>query len=483
MKQLLITLLSLALFSCKQEQAQLETFTVKKIDLEYHVTEIGTILPADKVMTNSLAKGSILELKEHGTPVKKGDILLRVSTDAAETRIEERQNGLVIDKIQEQVLNKERELILFEEDEKVKLKKKQYETALFEYQYSKALPLASTVRSLEIELELAKIDLENTFESYNENKNLLDKGFITQTAFAPYERRVKTSQERIKELELKLEIEKKGISKEELVELKTNASRAEKEFHRAEIAKKRRLLDLKQRQLVVQNRIEKSHHEIARAEKDLKNTTLTAENSGGLFLRHKYRDWRSGGRYFHYAVGQDISRNTLVAEIIDESQMNIHILFNEADFRNFKENKAVEIFIPAIPDQKFTGTISSVSEVGKDRNEALKTGQGKSQISLYSAIVDFDSNGKKLHAGMTAHITLKLKDKKSSLALARQALYIENNQQYVFIKSLNSLEKKAIKAKIADDFYLQVLEGLEEGDEVILNAKEAYLQYKEVNNG
>ena len=351
MKQTLLFCLALVFFSCKQEEQALGTYQVQRLDIDHQAIEVGTVLPAQKRNVNSLAKGSILELKKHGSAVKKGDILLRVSTDSAESQIEERENSLVIDKIEAQVLDKERELIIFEEDEKIKLKKKQYETALFEYQYSKALPLASTIRSLEIDKELSEIELENTLETYNENKNLLDKGFITNTAFAPYERRVKTAKERLKELKLKIEIEKKGLSKEELIELKTNAQRAEKEYKRAELAKERRLLDLTQRQLVVTNQIEKSMHEIAKAKKDLENTTLIAEKTGGLFIRHKYRDWRSGGRYFHYEVGQDISRNTFVAEIIDESKMNIHVLFNEADFKKFKENQKVEISIPAIPEK------------------------------------------------------------------------------------------------------------------------------------
>ena len=462
------------LFACKKDEKTAQTHSIATKSVQYNTTEIGSIIPAQTKVIASLAKGSILELKKHGEAVKKGDTLLRVSTGAVESKIAERKNGLIIDRLQEQRLKEEEQFILFEESEKVKLKKKQYETTLFTYQYKKSLPLATTVRLLEIDKELAEINLAETLESYQENKKLLDKNFITQTAFAPYERRVDTSKERLKEINLKIDIEKRGISKEELVELQSNTQRAKKEYMRAEIAKKRRLLDLAQRRLVVTNRIEKSLHEIAHSEEELENTTLTAQKDGGLFLRLKYRDWRSGGRYFHYSVGQDISRNSRVAEIIDETKMNIRILFNEADFRKFKEKQTVQIHIPAVPDKNFTGIISSISEVGKDRNDVLKTGQGKSEISLYSATVEFDPNGSKLHAGMTAQISIALNKKKQILALPRQALFIENGKQYVFLKDgLNSKKKKEIKATIADDFYLEIIEGLNEGDKILLNAKES----------
>ena len=463
----------LLLFSCGKETQALRKTTAQKLELEYKITEIGTVIPAEKQTINALSKGAIVELKEHGTAVKKGDTLLRVSTEAAETRIEERQNELEIDNVQQDVLKDEKEFILFEENEKVKVKKKQYEIALFEYEYKKSLPLKSTIRALEIDLELAEIELEESLVTFNDNKKLLDKGFITQTAFSPFERRVKTSQEKLKELKLKLEIEKKGISKEELVELKTNAERAKKEYLRAELAKDRRVLDLEQRKLVVDNRIEKSLYEIDRAEKNLKNTTIKAEKDGGLFVRYKYRDWRAGGRYYHYEIGQDISKNTLVGEIIDKNKMQIRVLFNEADFNKFRTNQAVEISIPALPSQKYTGKIISKSEVGKDRNELLKTGQGKAQISLYSAIVSFDAATPKLNAGMTAEIFLKIKSKKTVLAVPRQSVFQKDKKTFVFVKTATGREAKEIKAKVANDFYYEVKEGLQEGDEIFLNAKAA----------
>lgn len=167
-------------------------------------------------------------------------------------------------------------------------------------------------------------------------------------------------------------------------------------------------------------------------------------------------------------TGDTISRNTssesILAVIYDLSELTFEMSVDELDVRNVKVGQKVEVTADAIEGETFSGTVTSVS---------LESSQSNG-VTNYPVTVTIDENGDLL-PGMNVDGVIVLDEVSDTLMIPVDSLMRGNR---VYIKDKNAGEEagvpagfKAVEVEtgITSDDYVQIISGLNEGDEVYVD--------------
>lgn len=179
-------------------------------------------------------------------------------------------------------------------------------------------------------------------------------------------------------------------------------------------------------------------------------------------------------------VAASFSAPTFFEIAEDLSKMQIETSIAEADIGVIKEGMEATFTVDAYPDDIFYGKI----------NQVRLSPTEESNVVMYTVIIDTDNKDRKLLPGMTASVTIKIQESLNTLTLSSMALQykprgdlkkqiknVENlgkNQEILYTFRDKKIEPVIITKGLNDVSSFEVIDGLKEGDEIII---------EQVNNG
>jgi cobalt-zinc-cadmium efflux system membrane fusion protein len=164
----------------------------------------------------------------------------------------------------------------------------------------------------------------------------------------------------------------------------------------------------------------------------------------------------SGKIIEHNAIlGAMVDQATEILTIMDPSLLCIHAEIYERDISKIRIGQDVEAMVPAYPGETFKGKISFISDV---LNEETRTITVRSEI---------ENHEYKLKPGMFADIKIFLNHQNNSLVVPKEAVLDEKDEQIVFLKVDGKYLPRIIKAGVRNGTFVEILEGVAEGDEVV----------------
>ena len=171
-------------------------------------------------------------------------------------------------------------------------------------------------------------------------------------------------------------------------------------------------------------------------------------------------------------VGQTINANqtapTLV-NIADLTKMEIRLQVSEGDVSNIKVGNKVEYSILSNNSKKYTAYISSIDPGLTTLSDGTYSTNSSSSSSAvyYYAKVNVDNSDEILRIGMTTENKIIIAENKDVLYLPTTAIKSDKKRKFVYIKNGDKVEQKSIKTGVTNGINTQIIEGLNEGEEVI----------------
>lgn len=453
----------------KPPEKQLQRYTVVPISAERLVLCRGVLQSAIEAPVTIRTRGRITQMLSQGSAVKKGELILQVDDSSAREEIENQETDLQNTELNVERLNAQYELVDFQESKNVSLRQAQHEHALLEEAEELAIPDERARRLMAIEEELAELDVADAQDTYNREKRLFDKEYISFSALEPHARALENAKAALAEVRIKNELERKGITDERRVELRKGLERAKANLDRVSMKRQRRLADISGQIEAEKRRLEVIRHRIARAQSEIDRANVYADNDG-VFKIRTYRDWRSGGQTREYSVGEERHPGDVVADVIDPSRMKVKLVVHEADYHELKDGMAVEISLPAYPGHVFTGKLRQLGAIGRDRNRVDPTSEGgrDSEIAMFNAEIDMDSDGRNFHPGMSAIIKIRVHSPRERLLIPRSAIVRLDDGRNA-VRLVGEAEPKVVNSQYFNDLYVEIPAGLQAGDEILLS--------------
>ena len=199
-----------------------------------------------------------------------------------------------------------------------------------------------------------------------------------------------------------------------------------------------------------------AHAALENAQEDLKNSTIISPIDGLVLSR----DVNVGDAVSSILVLG--SQATLIMALGDVSEVYVQGKVDEADIGKVYINQPARIVVESFKDKKFTGTVTKISPLGKE----------KDNVTTFEVRVSIQNSTLELKANMTANAEILLEEKKNVLMIPEAALIYDRDRkasaEIPDAKAENGKKKLNVKLGISNGVKTEILEGLNDKQQVVL---------------
>lgn len=164
-------------------------------------------------------------------------------------------------------------------------------------------------------------------------------------------------------------------------------------------------------------------------------------------------------------IGSMVNPQMMVAKVVDFSKVKVLFNVSETEVDCIKKKTSVQVRVDGLENGSFKANISEISPVIDPSTKTVKV----------TAIAD---NPKRfLKPGMTARVTVNLGEKKDVVFVEKDAY----REGFLFVIEDSIAKKRDVKIGIVGDEYIEIVEGLTEGERVIIVGQERLAGDEKVN--
>ncbi|MDK2986098.1 MAG: HlyD family secretion protein [Clostridia bacterium] len=194
-------------------------------------------------------------------------------------------------------------------------------------------------------------------------------------------------------------------------------------------------------------KLEQSRLELSEKLQDLDNTAIYSPISGTITK-------------INVTEGEQIRENSAVAVVSDLDNLEVVIPVDELDINKVKVGQKAVVTVEAVPEMEYS------AEVSKIALEGSTTGG----VATFDVTLSLNDT-KGLKPGMTANAEIISSNKKNVLLLPIEAIQQRGKQKFVITGDEKNLKQDKpnitpIKIGLVSEQYVEITEGLNEGDKV-----------------
>ena len=407
---------------------------------------------------------TIISIVPEGTAVKEGDLVCELDSSLLSDR--ETQQEILAAKA-ETAFNQGREDLIIQEilnkseTEAAALRLELAEIDLVKFEKG---DLVQQKDELENQKKLAEENLSRARESFDYVKRLARNGYRTQNDLESERIAVETQVIAKKLVEGQIKVLNDYTEHRTLVELKAKVEECKREIQRTESRTRSALIQKKDELHARKLTYEVEHNKHERLQAQIKACKIYATQDGQVVYANT-RDGRSSEQVL-IEVGSAVRERQPIINLPDLDQMKVNAKIHESRISMVSPGMTAIIRVDAYSEQTFHGRVDSVASVPSS------TGGFSSNIKEYDAVIkitDDSDKVNKLRPGLTASTEILVERREDVLQVPLQANVTIGSKQFVFVVTGKHVESRAIKVGKTNANFIEILEGLVEGDEVVMN--------------
>ena len=165
---------------------------------------------------------------------------------------------------------------------------------------------------------------------------------------------------------------------------------------------------------------------------------------------------------------------TVIMRIADLSKKKIMAKVDETDIGSVKVGQSATFTVDAYTDKTFTARVTKISQTDTANTWDTSTSSSSASASSSAAVIyyyvtlEVDDPENLLLPAMTARVEINTADKPDALVVPISTLKTDANGSYVIVRNPDgSQENRYVQAGIYSDDYVEIVDGLSEGEEVV----------------
>jgi len=155
-------------------------------------------------------------------------------------------------------------------------------------------------------------------------------------------------------------------------------------------------------------------------------------------------------------LGQHLAINDAAFRITDTAELIAHLQIPQSELSKFAAGHVARIEVASMPNKGFAATIARISPTIDARNGTFRA----------TALIN-NAEGN-LAPGMFGHFTIEYEQHVDALVIPAEALIDEDNESTVYVVSNGEVVRRTIKTGIAADNNIEILDGLNENDVIVV---------------
>lgn len=428
------------------------------------VTENGTLMAKNSEKINFMGRrqAKITSLIEEGKTVETGEVLCQLETTELETQLQDLKLNIVQTEADLDTAKTELEIQISEnaaDVEKARIALTKAEKELEKYRDGDA---PKERRNLEIAIKEAETRWTKAKKKYEDSVKLLEQNYINKS---------QVEEDQI-DFE-RAEIQKDGAYRDlELYETytypltmtdrETSLSDAERALANAE---KRAKSKQRQCEVSVESKdqrlktLRKNQQEL---EDDIEKCTMKSPLPGIVLYGDPSEPWYRD----NIQLGKQIWGGFTLFTIPDLRVMQVQVQVHEADINKLKEEQPATITMDTYPGLTLRGRITKIAAIASEQNW-----RRWDDVKKFTVDITLDTNEDlNLKPGISAKAEIFVEEKADVLAVPLQCVFIEEGSHYSYVLAAedDKPRRTEVKVGISNDSHIEMLEGLSEGDRVLL---------------
>lgn len=202
-------------------------------------------------------------------------------------------------------------------------------------------------------------------------------------------------------------------------------------------------------------------------EEEIKKCLIVAPQDGLVVYHVDERSRFGSGQQSLIAQGEPVREGQKLMRVPNLEHMVVVTKIHEAMVSRVREGLPATIRVEALPEQLLHGMVKSVATV------ASKQSWYSSDVQVYEAHVEIDGIVPGLKPDMTAEVTIFTDNQRdSALTIPVQAILGSvdmGDVRRVYVQTSNGPEAREVTIGLSNDRMAEVVSGLKEGDQVIVN--------------
>ncbi len=444
------------------------TFKVRRDDLMIGLVQGGYVNASKKHKLSLQAnyRTSLLWVIDENSKVKTGDLLAKFETDSLLEQIENQEIELD---------NLRKELDLAVETEKILLSTNaaelqsaqeglaQADDALRKY---RRFERVSTRDTLDLAIADAETALETERTNYNSIRDTEVKVSNDENADEKKRKELKTAQGKIDKAEKNLESaeDKRKVFRRydhpsKMARLINALEQAKLTLRKVKISTESKLVQQKKSIENYRRRIKRTQEQLARYKEYMTMMELTAPVDGVVIYADPDRRWGN----LDVKPGIDINKGQVLVTIPEMSNLVVDFDLPEQYRSKVNVGDRAMIFPDSLPGTKLGGEVSHI-----DTLPVNLVNWDSTSPKIYKSKIKFDAQSPVLVNGMSVQINIVTKVIPKTLFVPVEAVFEDNDRFFVYRGGLTGPKEVDVTIGESNDNFVQITEGLEEGDVVYL---------------
>jgi HlyD family secretion protein len=362
---------------------------------------------------------TILSVVPDGSMVKKGDLLCRLDASAYD------------ELVRTQMMNVERGRADFNQ---AKLGLEVAQMAVTEY--CDGL-MGQARKSLNGQMTLNQSDYERAVGRLAWTRHMVESGYLPKAQLTTDEFALNRLALNIKQGRTALDLFERFSAPKYIFMLKTDVLGAEAVYNYQD------------------RRFRFFEEQLALYKKQVERCTIVAPHDG--FVIYANDELRN----IHIEPGMLVRQKQRLFYLPNLAQMEVAAMLHESVVKEVKPGMRVRVKIEALPNRVLEGHIDAITQI-PERNWF-------SDVKYFYGTVKLHNVPKGLRPGMTAEVEIVTANKPDVLVIPAESLTVEDGHDFCYVSHDDTLERREVKLGQSTRDYLEVTEGLDEGEAIVLD--------------
>lgn len=433
----------------------------------------GSVDSRKNAVLSSNVEGSttIIKIVPEGTLVKEGEVVCLL--DSSALREKEKQQQITVTQA-EAALAQARELLEIQKaqnESDISAAKLAWDLALLDFEKYEQGEYPQLFKQGSGAVALAQEELLRAQENQEFTREQVKKGYRTQNDLEATRIAVKQAELKLQGAEEELKVLSNYTQKRTMAELRAAARELELELGRVKLkatsAETQAAKDVEAKDLTYAIEKEKQETLI----KQIEACTLKAPQPGEVVYANLSGSRRGSSESSTIEEGGMVRERQAIINLPDITQMKVSCRVHESLIKYVRKGLKARIRVDAWPDETFNGEVAQVASVpmtGSWPNTDLR--EYASEVNL----TDDVEKVRKLRPGLTAQVEVLVDNRDNVLQVPIQAVVAVADKQVAYVLQNNVPERREIKMGQSNQSHVEILDGVSEGEEVILNPKSRF---------
>jgi len=440
---------------------------VRRGSLKVAVVQRGNLAAKDANSVKSEVEGqsTILWLVPEGTQVKPGDLLVELDASdlvdkkvAQEISVQNAEASYQKAKAQYDIQESQNRSDIEAAERKLdfaRIDKEKYEASNGDY--------AQLFAAAEEKIKLAEGELAKSQNTYDWSKQLAQKGFLTKSELDRDELDFQRAQVSLDQARRNKQLLVDYDAPRKRAELEADLREAQRGLDRARLEATSKLVDYQAALGTSKSKLDLEKEKLAKYIDQLAKSKIKSSTTGMVVYARVEGGGRMGGSE-PIQEGTTVRERQEILSIPTTGGLIVEASIHESVLKQVSIGKSCSIQVDALPGQVFKGRVQFVALLPDKGSWWANPNQ-----RLYRTEIAVEDGNLEMRPGMSCSVEILSDLIEDCLQVPVQSVVLNEGRTIAFVAAAaGSVEQRMVKVGRASETFVEVIEGLKEGEEVLL---------------